>query len=670
MIDRDALTRVLAAGRGREDDYPRADSMFALFARQAVAAPTRTAVAANGSRLTYAEVRLRAIDLAERLVAAGTTPGARVAVCLPRGSDQIVAVLAALAAGGAFVPLDPAQPADRLAWLLADAQVSAIITDDRLSRDLPEMGARVLRVDADRLDLLPRARRLPALIDPAQPAYVIYTSGSTGRPKGVVVSHRSLVHSTDARRTGYRRQVESFLLVSTLAFDSALAGLFWTLCCGGTLVLPGEDEHGDPAALRRLIERHGVTHALCLPSLYAWILGGALGDAQLDPGQLDAGRRQLSSLQVVIVAGEACPRPLVDRHHRALPGVELHNEYGPTECAVWSTVHEARAEDAGERVPIGRPIARARAFVADRPWELSAWGAPGELLVGGDGVADGYLHRPDLTAERFMPDMWSGRPGARLYRTGDRVQWRQDDALDFLGRLDRQVKVRGYRVELEEIESVIAALAGVRECAVAVHADGQRIEAYVVPGPDSGGDGDGGNGGALIAELRAFVGGRLPGYMTPSDVLLVPALPKTLNGKIDRAALPALRRLRDERPAAAADRPLSAIEMTATEMTIAALWGELLERADVGLHDNFFDLGGHSLLAIEVHHRLQSSTAPSLRLMDLFAHPTVQALAALIDGQQTADAADAAAPAQTTSAADARARRQALGGRRRAARAS
>jgi acyl-CoA synthetase (AMP-forming)/AMP-acid ligase II/aryl carrier-like protein len=464
----------------------------------------------------------------------------------------------------------------------------------------------------------------------------------------VVVSHRNLVHSTDARRTHYRKPVGSYLLVSPVAFDSAMAGVFWTLCSGGTLVVPADDEHKDPAALRRLIEEHGVTHVLCLPSLYAWVLDAA-------------SLQTLRSLQVVIVAGEACPAALTERHQRLLPQVELHNEYGPTECSVWSTVYQAGTVDEQAGVPIGRPIARAQVYIAERPWRLSPNGLPGEGLIGGAGVADGYLDRADLTAERFVPDPWTNRPGARLYRTGDRLRWLANGQIDFLGRVDHQVKLRGYRIELEEIEASISAYPEVRECAVAVRGDAgaERLVGYVVPQ-----GGASGVSASFVDRIREFLGTRLPPYMVPAAIVVLDALPKTPNGKVDRARLPEPSLVRG------AGGPAAHPPSTPTEVAVAAVWQELLGRDQIGIHDNFFDLGGHSLMAIAIFGRLRGG-APSLRLVDLFEHPTVHTLAQFIDVARSAPAAEDTTVSTTTAAIDdARTRQQALRRRRAAARAS
>ncbi len=665
LLPPDEVTWLLVRGAGVQDDWPADTAVHALIEAQARRQPTMAAVIAGDVRLTYADLDRRAGALAARIRAAGAMPCGRVGICLPRGVDQIVALLAVLKAGAAFVPLDPNAPADRLAFTLADAQIRVLVSDVATARLVPPDGLTLVSIDAtseNGEDAQPLATEPPAFVDAAQPAYIIYTSGSTGRPKGVVVSHRNVVHSTDARRTYYRRPAGTYLLVSPIAFDSAMAGVFWTLFQGGTLVLPEDADAGDPTRLRHLVERHEVTHALCLPSLYAWVL--------------DAERlSMLRSLQVVIVAGESCPTALAERHRSLLSGVELHNEYGPTECSVWSTVYEGGTADERGGVPIGRPVPRARIYVTERPWRLSPSAVPGEGVIGGDGVADGYLDRPDLTAERFVPDPWSERPGARAYRTGDSMRWLPQDQIEFLGRVDRQVKLRGYRIELEEIDASIGAHPDVRECTVIVRRDERAndvLTAYIALHVPVGGE----RKGEAAAAIRALLAGRLPAYMVPGAIVLLDSLPKTPNGKIDRARLPAPTLDRDAQPPAHPPE-------SATEMAIAAVWQELLGRTRIDIDDNFFDLGGHSIMAIAVHTRLQRASAPHVRLVDLFEHPTVRALAQFVDASAARAAAVTQAevegeaviaaepaPASTTDAAQARARQQALQRKRRAARAS
>ncbi|HEX2189530.1 MAG TPA: non-ribosomal peptide synthetase, partial [Longimicrobiaceae bacterium] len=433
-------------------------------------------------------------------------------------------------------------------------------------------------------------------------AYVIYTSGSTGRPKGVGVGNRELARSTAARFARYREPVRGFLLLSSLSFDSSVAGIFWTLCAGGTLHLPTPDTRLDPARLVEAAERAGVSHLLCVPSLYAALLD----EAERRPGWAPS---------VAIVAGEACPRELVERHARVLPGTVLRNEYGPTEATVWCTVHDCRADEDAARVPIGRPTPGARVYVLDRMGGPAPAGVAGEVHVGGGQVARGYLARPALTAERFLPDPFAGEPGARMYRTGDLARWREDGALEFLGRADHQVKVRGHRVEPGEVEAALLGHPAVREAAVVAREDrgGARLVAYVVPRP----------GDALApGEVRAWLRERLPEPLVPSALVTLDAIPQTPNGKTDRDALPAP----DAAPARGHVAP-----RTPTEERVAAVWAAVLGVETVGAADDFFDLGGHSLLAMQVASRIRGEMEVDLPVHAVFDHPTVERLAAEVD---------------------------------------
>ena len=426
---------------------------------------------------------------------------------MERSPELVVGLLGVLKAGGAYVPLDPSYPGDRLEWMLSDSGIRVLLTEPALLDRLPPHAAEVLCLDGDGAACASEPEDDPevgATLDDL--AYVIYTSGSTGRPKGVLVSHRNLAHSTHARFLYYREPVAGFLLVSSLAFDSSVAGLFWTLAQGGTLVLPRQGEQGDPARLARLIQDHRLSHVLSVPSLFALLLAEAPAGA--------AGRPPRRHRR-----GRALPAQLVEAHRERLPRAALFNEYGPTEATVWSTVHRCDDAEAARAVPIGRPIADARVYILDANLEPVPIGVAGELYIGGAGVARGYLNRPGLTAERFLPDPFGDEPGGRLYRTGDLCRWRGDGTIEFLGRADDQVKVRGFRIELGEVEAALAQHPEVREAAVAARDDAtgdRRLVGYVVPRP----------GAAPTAPtLRRWLKERLPAYMVPSALVVLEALP-------------------------------------------------------------------------------------------------------------------------------------------------
>jgi amino acid adenylation domain-containing protein len=611
----EAERRQVLAGRNATRSKPTPHGLVTeWFVAQAERTPTATAVGYESQSLTYGELDDRSNRLARYLRKRGVRRGSRVGLCVERSPEMLVGLLGVLKAGGAYVPLDPDYPADWLAYMLRDADVSVLLTLDRqpptlLPGDLP-----VVRLDADRPAIARESAGAPRVaLSGDDLAYVIYTSGSTGRPKGVQVSHRNLAHSTHARFLYYEEPVTAFLLLSSVAFDSSVAGLYWTLCQGGKLVLPGAGDRLEPVRLARLIATEGVSHLLCVPSLYAMLLEEA------PPGTLEG-------LRAAVVAGEPCPRDLPAKHRERLPVTGLYNEYGPTEATVWSTVHDCTRGEGQGPVPIGGAIADTQVYVLDREGEPAPIGVSGELFVGGEGVARGYLGRPGLTAERFLPDPFGPEPGARLYRTGDLARWRGDGVLEFLGRADDQVKVRGYRVELGEVEAALARHPGVREVAAVVRGvsaggDG-RLAAYVVP---SNGQAPSG------AELRRWLRERLPEYMVPSGFVALEELPRSPNGKVDRKALPAADVGQSEPDA----EPIAPRDPA--EAVLARVTAEVLGRDRVGVFDNFFDLGVDSILAIQIASRARRAgldVSPAL----LFRHPTVAELTrtSVADGRSVA----------------------------------
>jgi amino acid adenylation domain-containing protein len=465
----------------------------------------------------------------------------------------------------------------------------------------------------------------PDALDGANPAYLIYTSGSTGTPNGVVVNHDNLAHSNAARIAHYGQAPAAYLLLSSVAFDSSVAGLFWTLSTGGRLVLPEAGRELDIAHLAAAIATNEVTHTLCLPSLYRLLLDHA------DP-------MALQTLSTVIVAGETCPGDLVRRHHALLPAAELHNEYGPTEATVWCTVHRCRPRhhEGAALVPIGRPIPGSVVTLVDGGGNPVPPGMPGRLTVGGPGVTHGYLDRPEANAQRF-----DERHGRRWFATGDLGRYRTDGTIDFLGRDDDQIKIRGVRIETGEIEASLDAHPGVARSAVTVAEDplGPYLVATVEPvaldGP--GFDPAGFDpAGFDTDELRRYLAGRLPDPYVPSRIVAVERLAVLPNGKVDRAKVAPVTRAADNRPRTAPRDEL--------ERVVATVWNDLLPDADPGIHDDFFEIGGHSLLAVTLVERLRSAISAAsetlgiegldrnraeLRLGDLLAAPTIAAQADL-----------------------------------------
>ncbi len=389
-----------------------------------------------------------------------------VALYFERSIEMLVGILGVLKAGGACLPLDPTHPANRQTFMLTETQAPVLLTHSRLQSQVPSGKAQIICIDTFATDEVHSSPPCEANADNA--AYVIYTSGSTGQPKGIRVLHRGLVNSTFARIAYYPEPLKSFLLLSAFTFDSSLAGIFWTLSVGGTLVLPPDQSRWELDSLSRLVEQHQVSHLLCVPSLYKTLI-------EMSPSE------RLASLTVAIVAGEPCPATLVKDHFSRLPHAALYNEYGPTEATVWCSVYRCEPRDESNRVPIGRPIANVQLYVLDSRMQVVPVGVPGELHVGGAGVTGGYLSRPDLTAERFIPNPFDRTPGARLYKTGDLARFLPDGNIEYLGRVDHQVKVRGFRIELGEIEAALLSHPAVREAVVIAREDtpgDKRLVAY------------------------------------------------------------------------------------------------------------------------------------------------------------------------------------------------
>ncbi|HLK58813.1 MAG TPA: amino acid adenylation domain-containing protein, partial [Chthonomonadaceae bacterium] len=521
-----------------------------------------------------------------------------VGLYVERSLEMVVGLLGVLKAGGAYVPLDPEYPQERIAHILTDSRAGVLLTQARLQARVPEVaGSIVLLDDRATLDAMD-AGNPDWNVATTDPAYIIYTSGSTGLPKGVVVNHRNLVHSTCARRKVYSHPPTKFLLLSSFAFDSSIAGIFWTLCEGGCLMLPTRPVQENLDEVLDKMASEGVSHYLCVPSLHNVFLE-------------EFGSRNMDALRTVIVAGEECPARQVADHFARLPQAELYNEYGPTEATVWASVWQADPNAIPETVPIGRPIENTQIYLLDAYGNPVPVGIGGELTIGGIGLTRGYLNRPDLTAEKFVPDPFSSEPGARLYRTGDLCRYLPDGNIEFLGRVDHQVKIRGFRIELGEIESVLSQHPGVREAVVLAREEGagdKRLVAYVVGLP-----------GLSLSALREHLREKLPDYMVPTAFVVMEAFPLSPNGKVDRKALPAPEpESRDE--AYVAPR-------TPIEEGLVEIWSEVLGRERVGIHDNFFELGGHSLLATRVISRIRNIFQAELPVRALFEASTIADLA-------------------------------------------
>jgi amino acid adenylation domain-containing protein len=578
--------------------------LHGLFEEQARRTPEAVALVAGGTVLTYAELEERSARLARRLRGLGAGPEVAVAVCLERRADLIVSLLAVLRSGSFYVPLDPRYPADRLGFLIEDSGARVVVTQSRLAAGLPPSAAVQLLVDGPEEEI---AEVPPAAPLPENLAYLIYTSGSTGRPKAVAITHASAVKLAGWAREAFApEELRGVLACTAVTFDLSVYEIFVTLAWGGAVVLVDDALSllSGPPELPAGLE---ITLVNTVPSAIAELLREEALPA---------------SVRTVNLAGEALPRSLADRVY-ARPGTErLYNLYGPSEDTTYSTW--ALVEPSAQRQPaIGRPVHDTQGYVVDRRLELLPVGVPGELCLAGDGLARGYLGRPELTAERFVPDPFGDRPGGRMYRTGDLARLRADGELEYLGRLDHQVKVRGYRIELGEVESALAGLPGIEGAAVLVREDNpgdRRLVAYLA-----------GSGDTSSQELRLALLQTLPEPMVPSAFVFLPALPLTAHGKVDRRALSRIAPAAEARPAA---EPPS----TPAEVAVAQIWSALLGVEGIGAQDDFFALGGHSLLAARLTAQVQDRLGVELPLRVVFQEPTVARLAGWIESARRQEA--------------------------------
>ncbi len=602
--------RLLVGWNDTQADYSRDTCIHELFEAQVERTPDAVAVVFEDQYLTYCELNRRSNQLARYLQKLGVEPELRVGVCVERSSEMVIAILAALKVGGVYVPLDPAYPEKRLAFILADAQAPVLLTESRLLpliSALESLVSRVVYVDSDR-ETIARERGENLLVKTASVnlAYLIYTSGSTGRPKGVAIEHRSAVSMLSWSKECFAAKDRAGMLASTsICFDLSVFELFVPLSWGGMIVL--------------------TENALQLPTLPAAEAVTLINTVPSAMAELVRTDGIPASVRTVNLAGEALQSRLVQQIYRRDHVERVLNLYGPSEDTTYSTF-SLIGRQSRQSPPIGRPVANSQVYVLG-PWgEAVPVGVPGELCIGGDGLARGYLDRPGPTAERFIPNPFSDEPGARLYRTGDQVRYLPDGELEFLGRVDHQVKIRGFRIELGEVETALRGHPAVEETVVLAWGDvpgEQRLVAYVV-----GQDGAGATGQIsppTTSDLRAFLKEQLPDYMVPSTFVSLDALPLTPNGKVDRRALPAPDAARPELEG------VFVAPRTPVEEMLAGQWAQLLGVEQVGIHDNFFDLGGHSLLATRLVSRLRETFPVELPVRSLFEASTVAELAAYIE---------------------------------------
>ncbi len=600
--------QLLVEWNDTQSDYPEHLCIHQLFELQVQQQPEAVAVVFEGNALTYGELNRRANALAHNLQASGVGPDVLVGVCMERSIEMVVALLGILKAGGAYVPLDPAYPRERLDYMIHDAQMPVLLTQSHLLDLLPGDDTKVIYLDS-----ASSPSPSPSLMErgpggeaqPANLAYMIYTSGSTGKPKGVMNTHRGLCNRLHWMQQAYQLTTEDRVLQKTpFSFDVSVWEFFWPLITGACLVVARPGGHQNPDYLVSLIEAQQITTLHFVPSMLQVFL-------------MAPGLERCKSLKRVICSGEALPFELQERFFSHLDA-ELHNLYGPTEAAIDVTYWQCQRESRERVVPIGYPIANTQIYILDRLMHPVPIGVAGELYIGGVGVARGYFNRPELTAEKFVPDPFSKEAGARLFKTGDLARYRADGAIEFLGRVDHQVKIRGFRIELGEIEVVLGQHPAVEEVVVVAREDipgNKSLVAYIVPTLEAS------HSGLLSVEaLRSFLKKELPDYMIPSTFVFLDALPLMSNGKVNRLALPAPDMSRPKLEKAFVP-PRNQVEELLT-----SIWVQVLGIDKVGIHDNFFDLGGASIQGLQI---ITKANEAGLNLTPelLFEHQTIAELA-------------------------------------------
>lgn len=585
-----------------------------LFEEQAEKTPNKAAVVYDQCQLTYAQLNQQGNQLAHYLQKLGVGPDVRVGICMERSQELVMAIIGVLKVGGAYVPLDPDYPPERLQFMADDSDIQVLLTQKTLLRCLPQSGARVLLVD-EQWDEIARenTNNLMYAPVPSNLAYVIYTSGSTGKPKGAMITHHNVVHLLDAAREYYRfSSADVWTLFHSYTFDFSVWEIWGALAFGGRLVVVPFHVGRSPEDFYNLVHAEKVTVLNQTPSAFQQFL------------QQDNERSWPLDLRCVIFGGEALVlrhlTPWFERHKETQP--VMVNMFGITETTVHVTLHEVHKKDTLQDASlIGRPIPNMQVYVMDEYMQLLPVGVAGEMYVGGAGLARGYLHRPDLTAEKFVPHPFSATGGDRLYRTGDRARLRPDGTLEYLGRIDHQIKIRGYRIELPEIEMALESHPGVRQAVILLQEDPggeRRLLAYLTQAEDEGVD------RLQSSQLRSYLRKKLPEYMVPAAFIFLKEFVLTVNGKVDRCALPAVGKLESQEEGFIAPR-------TRTEQVISQIWSEVLNVQQPGANGKFFDLGGHSLLGIKVASRIRTAFQIEISLRGIFEHPILSDLATYVD---------------------------------------
>lgn len=610
LLSADEKYQVITGFNANNIEFPKNLLVHQLFEQQVERTPSAVALEFEANKLTYQELNNSANFVAQKLIALGIKPDDRVAICVDRSLEMVIGLLAILKAGGAYVPLEPAYPADRLAYMLENSEPVALLIQSHLKDRLDAQGLPALVLDElTNLDNATRNNRYknPAAdqlgLKPTSLAYVLYTSGSTGQPKGVMNQHNGVVNRLLWAQTEYQLTAADRVLQKTpFSFDVSVWEFFLPLLAGAQLVIAPPEAHQDPDWLLKIINSCGITMLHFVPSMLSAFL------SQLQGAQFN------SSLQKVLCSGEAMSSVLRERFYASYPNAKLHNLYGPTEAAIDVTYWRCKQNETLNFVPIGWPVANTQIYILDRRGEPVPIGVVGEIYIGGVQIARGYLNKPDLTQERFIPDPFSELNGARLYKTGDLGRWLSNGAVEYLGRNDFQVKIRGLRIELGEIEAKLMSCKSVREAVVIAREDqpnDKRLVAYVVPENSAN---------IRAEELQQELAKSLADYMVPSAFVMLPSFPITSNGKLDRKALPAPDR------SAMVTRSYEPPQGE-MEHSLAQIWQPLLGVEKVGRHDNFFKAGGHSLLAVQMLSRIRETLKIEISLRDIFSKPTIAELA-------------------------------------------
>ncbi|MHC5748568.1 MAG: non-ribosomal peptide synthetase, partial [Nostoc sp.] len=611
LISAQEQNQLLVEWNNTQTEYPIDQCIHQLFEAQVERTPDAVAVVFEDEQLTYQELNARANQLAHYLQKLGVKPEVLVGICVERSLEMAIGLLAILKAGGAYVPLDPSYPKERLAFMLEDTQVSVLLTQQRLVEELPKYKARIVCLDEDWKDIAHASQgNLACGVTMANLAYVIYTSGSTGKPKGICLPQRSLMNLLQWHFSSLLNGART-LQFASLSFDASFHEIFATWGSGGTLFILSENLRMDAVGLGRFLSEQAIEKVI-LPVVVLQLLAESVGEKGIAP--LHSGL--FNTLREITTTGEQLQvtRPII-KLLKSLEHCSLHNHYGPSETHVVTALSlENNPDEWSFYPPIGKPITNTQIYIVDQQFNIVPLGVTGELYIGGVSLAQGYLNRPDLTSEKFIPNPFSEKPGTRLYKTGDLARYLPNGNIEYLGRIDHQVKIRGFRIELGEIEAVLSQYPAIREVVVLDQKDetgNKRLVAYVVSDKEST---------SISGELRYFLHDKLPSYMVPSAFVFLEALPLTPNGKVDRKALPIPDLTRPE-----LQRTFVPPRTVAEEM-VADIWRQVLGIEKIGIHDNFFELGGHSLMTTQVISRIRQIFQIELPIRSLFKSPTIEGL--------------------------------------------